>query len=444
MPTTRRDFSAALGAAFLAAPGFFDGIDEASAAVMERARERIEKIRKGDFRLEVLDRAGKPVTGDLTARLVRHDFRFGASLFGFPKLPQAAREQALGVVDELFNTVTITNYWPENERAPGAERNWRDADTMLDWALNHRKTPRFHAMLFTTPNWAPQVKSGDPWWRIVEGRIRAVAERYGKRIREYDVLNEVAMRAWVFPAKDEPMRDWFADTENGVRCFQLARKYLPDAELVNNDTTILTPTSKGLPLVMKYSRELLAHGAPVDVIGHQAHFYASGAMPFSEGHALSGKGAFTMAMLEGGLDRLAELGKPVHITEFSAPSRNNQRKDPQPRLSDEEVAAWQNNYYTLAFSKPYIREITRWFVIDELGGRGVDAGLITRNGALKPAYGALKRLLKETWSTEWRGRAQGDAAAFRGYLGDYEVAAPGKGKAVVHPEAGKTVTVRLA
>ncbi|MFB3830114.1 MAG: endo-1,4-beta-xylanase, partial [Bryobacteraceae bacterium] len=372
MWTTRRNFTAGLGAAFSAAPGrsatFFDGVDEASAAVMERARQRIEKIRKGDFRILVLDRAGKPVTGELALRLARHDFKFGASLFGFPRLPQAAREQALGVVDELFNTVTITNYWPENERSPGAERNWRDADAMLEWALRHGKTPRFHAMLFTMPNWAPQVTSREEWWRIIEARIQAVSERYGTRIHEYDVLNEVAMRAWIFPPKDDPMLNSkvfpaFIETENGVRCFQLARKYLPDAELVNNDTTILTPSSKGLPLVFKYSRELLAHGAPIDVIGHQAHFYASGMMPFSEGHALSGKGAFTMAMLEGGLDRLAELGKPVHITEFSAPSRNNQRKDPQPRLSDEEVAAWQNNYYTLAFSKPYIRQITRWFVI---------------------------------------------------------------------------------
>jgi hypothetical protein len=185
---------------------------------------------------------------------------------------------------------------------------------------------------------------------------------------------------------------------------------------------------------------LLAAGAPIDVVGHQAHFYASGSMPFSEGHAASGKGAFSMAILEQGLDALAGIGKPIHITEFSAPSRNNKRWGPQPRLSDEEVAAWQNNYYTLAFSKPYVRQITRWFVIDELGGRGVDAGLITKSGDLKPAYGSLKRLLNTDWHTTWSGAADDGVVAFRGFHGTYEIVTAA-GKATVHP--GRTKVVRL-
>ncbi|OPZ08004.1 MAG: hypothetical protein BWZ10_02733 [candidate division BRC1 bacterium ADurb.BinA364] len=112
---------------------------------------------------------------------------------------------------------------------------------------------------------------------------------------------------------------------------------------------------------------------------------------------------------------------PIHITEFNPPSRDTKNKNPdQARLSDEEVAEWTVNFYTLAFSKPYIREITRWFLIDTIGGRGIDAGLVTLEGERKPSYYALRKLLKETWSTRWEGELKDGQADFRGFFGTYE------------------------
>lgn len=425
-----------LFALFSAAVLFFDGVDDASRPVMDRARKQIEEIRKGDFRLTLVDATGKPVKGEVHLRLSRHEFRFGADLFGFPNLPEARRKQAEAVVDELFNTVIIVNYWSHPDFA--------STDQMLAWAREHGKTTRFHALLYNVPNSFSQTGSDEERWKSIEARIKTVAERYGSQIHEYDVLNEIASDKWVW--ENHPNSAFFADPANGARCFALARKYLPDAELLNTDATIATTTSPALTSLLDYSRNLLTHGAPIDVIGQQAHFYASGPMPFQEGHSkYGGKGAFTMKMIEGGLDRLASLGKPVHITEFSPPSRDNKRKEPQPSLTDEEIAAWQVNYYTLAFSKPYIHEITRWFVIDELGGRGVDAGLITKDGKLKPAYYTLKRLLKDTWSTEWRGTAVNSTVAFRGFFGDYEVEVPGYRKAVVAARSTgpRSITVKL-
>jgi GH35 family endo-1,4-beta-xylanase len=420
---------ALLWAGALAAQSF-DGVDEASRPTMDEARRRIEAIRKGDLRITLVDEAGKPYSGPASVRLFRHAFRFGASAYGIPKLPDAARRQALEVIDELFNTVTITNYWPENELQRAGERKWADADRMVNWAIERGKAMRFHAMFFPWPKWISEVESTEEWWRIIEARIRAIAERYGSRIHEYDVLNEIASRAWLWAKDMDPTRDSavfprFSETANGARVFQLARKYLPAAELVDNDQTIATSLSQPLQLHLRYNRDLLAAGAPIDIFGHQAHFYASGEKPFQEGHAAFGKGAFTMAALDRGLEIMGALGKPVHITEFSPPSRDNKRQGPQPSLADEEIAAWQVNYYTLVFSKPYVHELTRWFVVDELGGRGVDAGLITKDGKLKPAYYALRRLLKETWSTSWDGTAREGEVRLRAFYGDYEVAAPG-------------------
>lgn len=419
-----------------AAVSFFDGVDDASRAVMDRARRQIEEIRKGDFQLALVDAAGRPVSGEVHVRLARHEFRFGADLYGFPKLPEAARRQAEEVVDELFNTVVIVNYWRRPEFA--------ETDQMLAWSREHGKITRFHALLYNVPPSFSQTGSDEERWKRIEDRIKTVAERYGSQIHEYDVLNEIATDKWVWA--DKPDSAFFSDPANGARCFALARKYLPDAELLNTDTTIANTTSPALAPILNYTRDLLVHGAPLGVIGHQAHFYASGMMPFQEGHSkYGGKGAFTMKMIDGGLDRLATFGKPIHITEFSPPSRDRSRKGTQPSLTDDEIAAWQVNYYTLAFSKPYIHEITRWFVIDELGGRGMDAGLITKDGKLKPAYYALKRLLKETWTTEWRGTAKSGVVSFRGFYGDYEVEVRGYRKAVIAASSTgpKSVTVKL-
>ena len=102
--------SHSLFALFSAAVLFFDGVDDASRPVMDRARRQIEEIRKGDFQLALMDEAGKPVKGEVHVRLVRHEFRFGANLLGFPGLPEDRLKQAEAVVDELFNTVIIVNY----------------------------------------------------------------------------------------------------------------------------------------------------------------------------------------------------------------------------------------------------------------------------------------------------------------------------------------------
>ncbi len=428
--------STGLFALLTASALFFDGVDEASRAVMQRARSRIEQVRKGDFHLALVDAAGKPVSGEVRLRLIRHEFRFGANLFGFPGLPEVSRKQAEAVVDELFNTVVVVNYW----RRP----DFAETDQMLAWARAHGKFPRLHAVLFNVPRGFSQAGSDEERWRQIEDRIRSIAGRYGSEIHEYDVLNEIAADKWLW--EGHPDSAFFADPANAARCFSLARQYLPQAELLNTDATFATTASPALAPILDFNRDLLAHGAPVSAIGHQAHFYASGMMPFQDGHAqYGGKGAFTMKMIDGGLDRLAALGKPIHITEFSPPSRGRGRKGPQPSLTDDEIAAWQVNYYTLAFSKPYVHEITRWFVIDGVGGQGIDAGLITKEGTLKPAYYALKRLLKEIWTTEWRGAAKGGAVDFRGFYGDYEVEVPGYRNAVIaaRSTAPRAISVAL-
>ncbi|MCX7011745.1 MAG: endo-1,4-beta-xylanase [Candidatus Sumerlaeota bacterium] len=415
------------------AEGFFDGVDEASRPTMEAARKRIEEIRKGDFVVHFVDGDGKPIetAGPVDIRLVRHAFKFGGNLAAVTQFVKTHPEckNALAVFEELFNLARVGNFWRQMEPKRGGPLQFDSVDADVAWARERGMDIRFHCLIYnyeySAPTWSKEIRTTEEWWPLIERRIREVAQRYGDTIGEYDVINEMLTNRKWYEANN-PIHPPLSDPKVGARIFEIARKYLPKATLVSLEAGIASTaeSNKSFQDIFNYQKALVALGAPVDVIGYQAHFYASG-MPFQQGHKSAGPNAFTMKSLEEGMDKLATIGKPIHITEFSAPSRSNKVKDSnQPRLSDEEVAAWTVNFYTLAFSKPYIHEITRWFLIDTIGGRGLDAGLLTLDGQKKPAYFALKKLLKEDWTMNWSGELQDGAARFRGFYGTYEARIP--------------------
>ncbi|OPX28296.1 MAG: hypothetical protein B1H08_06175 [Candidatus Omnitrophica bacterium 4484_171] len=408
----------------------FDGVDEASKPVMEEARRRIERIRKGTFSITFVDESGAPVTASARIRLVRHQFQFGANLSPVLRLPSdhPARRVALEVIDELFSLVRVGHFWSIEEPKRGGPLNWAPTDEEVEWALAHHKQMRYHCviynMYYAVPKWYKQIKSEEAWWPLIEKRIRDVASKYGRIIYEYDIINEMIMNLkWA--DKHNPLFPTLADPKNAAKILNIADKYLPQAKLVMLETHLCTLKNPHYRKVYKYYRQVIEEGAPVDVIGFQGHFYGGGRMPISRGHPQAGEGAFTMKVISDCLDNLAALGKPIHITEYNPPSRMKKRQGPQPRLMDKEIAAWTVNYYTLIFSKPYIHQLTRWFVVDGCGGNAIDGGLVTVEGKKKPNYYALKKLLKSTWNTKWQGRLEGGRVKLRAFFGEYEASVSG-------------------
>lgn len=409
---------------------FFDGVDKASKPVMEEACTRIEKIRKGNFIITFIDTNGAAIDSLAEINLIKHEFQFGANLCPVTRLAQnhPARRVALEVIDELFSLVRVGNFWSVEEPQRGGPLHWEYTDRDVKWALEHGKDIRYHCLIYNmyhaVPKWYKEVKTAEEWWSLIEKRIKDVADKYGDTIPEYDLVNEMLMNLkWA--NKDNPIFPTLGNPKNTARIFGIADRYLPNAKLVVLETHLCTLENKHYQDFFKYYKELLDLGAPVDIVGFQGHFYGGGHMPIQEGHPQGGPGTFTMKVISDCLGHLATLGKPIHITEYNPPSRMKNRKGPQPGLSDEEIAAWTTNYYTLIFSKPFIHQLTRWFVIDGLGGNAQDGGLITVAGEKKPNYFALKKLLKETWSTEWKGKLNEGKASFRGFFGKYRIKIPG-------------------
>lgn len=411
-------------------PSFFDGVDdEESRAVMVRARERIESIRKGDLQVRFIDSQGASINAAARINLVRHDFLFGTALTHVLNLKPGdafypARSTSLEVAKELFNTVTINCHWGENQITKDGQFDWSVTDQNIQWAIENGFRPRMHALIYMnesyTPKWKNAVVSTNEWWELIDKWIQAVAERYDDKYIEFDVINEMFIQEQ-WRKDNNPLFPVCTDPNTGARIFEIARKYLPNARLMPLDQSVPTLWPDNVPFqrYIKYCKELIYTGATVDAIGYQGHNYTS-KPTFLEGNALAGPDAFRMKEVEKGFDLLASLGKPIHITEFNPPSRNSKNTNiDQARLSDEEVAAWTVNYYTLLFSKPYIGEITRWFVADLVGGRGLDAGLVTTSGVKKASYYALKKLLQETWASTWHGQLTNGTASMRAFYGEY-------------------------
>jgi endo-1,4-beta-xylanase len=408
----------------------FDGVDEASKPVMREARERIEKIRKGNFTIKFVDETGIPINDHADISLVHHEFQFGANLCPVTRLPKnhPARKVALQVIDELFSLVRVGHFWSIEEPKRGGPLNWKPTDADVEWALSHVKDMRYHCviynMYYAVPKWYKKIETTEDWWPLIEKRIKDVAKKYGQTIHEYDLINEMIMNLkWA--NKHNPIFPTLGNPGNAARMFRIGERYLPDAKLVMLETHLCTLKNRHYQNFYRYYKKVLDLGAPVDVLGFQGHFYGGAQMPISEGHPQAGPGAFTMKVISDGLDHLATLGKPIHITEYNPPSRMKRRKGPQPRLDAEEIAAWTVNYHSLVFSKPYIHQLTRWFVVDEHGGNAQDGGLVTVDGRKKPNYYALRKLLKQTWTTTWKGSLREGEASFRGFFGKYQVKVPG-------------------
>lgn len=412
---------------------FFDGTDAQTVALMRRAEQAIEEVRKGPLSIELLDSAGLPVNGSVEVELVAHDFDFGADLFGLHRLREnnPAKAVALEAIDSVFNTVIICDYWTTNQRQFQGKHDWESPDAGFAIADQLGKRSRYHALLFGFPRWLHRFETEEEQWRAIEDRIQQVAERYGDGVREVDVINEfINYQYWDQNEHAQYLKTTtypdMAKPENGVRVLSLARKHFPKAKLVVLETNLWTVSNPVFQEIYEYHKELIRRGAPYDYIGYQAHYYAIGGTPFIEGTPKFGPRTFMMDDINRGLEQMASLGKPMVITEFNPPSRSNKVKNPkQPRISDEEIAAWETNFYTLVFSKPYMKGLSRWFTIDNLGGRGMDAGVVTEDGRLKPNYHALKKLITEKWHTVRRGRPVAGNVSFDGFRGTYRVRVDG-------------------
>jgi GH35 family endo-1,4-beta-xylanase len=405
------------------------------------AQAGIEKCRKAEATIAVVDRAGRPVPGArVRVEQTRHAFLFGCNLFGLNHCGNPhddatyARQFA-----ELLNYATLPFYWGSFEPRQG-QPHWEKLQGMAEWCQQHGITAKGHPLAWheDVPAWLPE----DPRQsrRLLAARIDDCVARFRGLVDCWDVVNEAANFAHFQAQKSFSPRYLAMWKEAGpmelVRdCFEHARKANAQATLLVNDYVLGPQYEQVIGRLLDPPGRRLC-----DAIGIQSHMH---------------RGAWPGAKLLEICQRLGRFGRPLHFTETTIVSGQFQRPGPAaPWPSTPEGEAYQAReavrFYTLLFSQPAVAAITWWDFSDRGAWQNAPAGLLRADMTPKPAYRELRKLIKETWwTTADLACDRAGRAALRGFLGDYRATVTAAGATMtverlkIQKNASNAWTIRL-
>lgn len=370
--------------------------------LLATAESRIEKFRKADVTVRVLDRQGKPVSGaQVEVQQTRHAFLFGCNIFPLFTYQGEQHERYGKLFSDLLNYATLAFYWGAYEPERGRKRR-EEQERIARWCQQRGLATKGHPLVWheVYPRWAPA--SADEAKPLLRERVREIVSQFRGLIDRWDVVNEATVSAR-FPngVGDWVKRDGAAAVV--AECLAWAREANPKAILLYNDYNIS-------PDFERLVEELVKRRAPMDAVGIQSHMHR-GEWPLEQAWQVC--------------ETYARFGKPLHFTETTVLSGEYGWERPRPWPTTPEGEARQADYvekfYTVLFSHPAVEAITWWDFMDG-GWMGAPAGLVRADLTPKPAYHRLMRLIKGKWWTQTttRTNARGEAS-LRGFLGEYQV-----------------------
>lgn len=92
------------------------------------------------------------------------------------------------------------------------------------------------------------------------------------------------------------------------------------------------------------------------------------------------------------IDRLANLGKPLHVTAVGVPNRGSAGGATDGVWSDASQAVWLVNLLENALSKPYVDSVSMQCLTDGAHAGVPGCGVLREDGGVKPAYQKLAQL----------------------------------------------------
>jgi len=397
--------------------------DATDDSLLAGADARIEKHRKADAAVVVVDGLGQPVPGAVVrVEQTRHAFLFGSNIFKWEGVPneqhQAAYRQQFA---ELLNYATIGFYWPSYERERGKPRH-EATDRVAQWCQQQGITTKGHPLAwnYSDPRWLP-----DDWQetrQLQMARIDDCVARFVGLIDRWDVVNEVTHFDRESMVKQAPkhtaMWKQVGQMEFTRECFEHARAAGPKATLLINDY-------RTDPAYERVVEQLVdADGRPMyDEIGIQSHMHG---------------GAWTTGKIWETCEQYARFGVPLHFTEVTILSGHRSWEGPgegRDWTSTPEGEAYQAEhvvrFYTMLYSHPAVEAITWWDFSDLHAWKGAPCGFLRDDMTPKPAYTALQELIKGKWWTDTTVKSDSEGIAeFRGTLGDYRIRVTVGGKQV--------------
>ena len=412
----------------------FDSKDEAWS---KKTNSNIEKYRKGDIKISIVDENGSPIK-NAEVKLVQksHEFRFGANIFMLDELETPEKNEAYKkTFAELFNMATLPFYWNALEPERNKPRYAKDSrkiyrrpapDLCIEFCEQNGIEPREHALAYDAffPAWLKGM-SVEETKKEIERRFSEIAERYADKIPTIEVTNEMEWGNGTTSFYNEPdFIEW---------CFKTAEKYFPNNKLGINEWTGLCWEDKcrATDKYYSYIEANMLKGARIDAIGMQYHLFFQ-----KEDEYRSTRRLLDPDELYRHMDLYSNFGKPLQITEVTVPSYSWEDEDEQIQADVIE------KLYSTWFSHPSVEQIIYWNVVDgyahvwnpdpekikasqgnmTLGENYYHGGLLRFDMSPKPAYYRIKELFQKKWHTE-EALPTNDSGNIctRGFYGDYDV-----------------------
>jgi GH35 family endo-1,4-beta-xylanase len=372
-----------------------------------------------------------------------HAFAFGNIGFDFVPLangePSIAAETRLEPLYlALFNAATLPFYWarfePERGR-PDTERLRRTARWFADRGVRLKGHPlAWHTL-------APDWLLGEPVDAVeaaLRERIARDVTAFRDVIHTWDAINEAVIMP-VFANGENaitPLAQRLGRVEMVRLAVDTARAADPDALLLVNDFD-LSPDYEQLLAAC------LDAGVRFDAIGLQSHMH---------------QGYWGESRTEAILERFARFRLPLHWTETTLVSGNLMPPEIVD-LNDYRVDAWPSapegearqadelvRHYRTLVAHPAVEAITYWGLTDAGAWLGAPAGLVRADGTPKPAYEALRGLVRDEWWIEPTPSATDGEGRLRieGFAGTYRVEADGRSGEVDLAGSVPEAAVRVA
>lgn len=396
-------------------PGF-----EADAPWRAAARERIDRIRKAELAVSVVDADGRPVPGArVRVRLDRHAFALGTCI----KVPRI-----LGTTpdDERYRETLARHFtkavfeddlkWEQWEQ--GGERHRERVLATIRWLRDHDLSPRGHVIVW--PSWGRmparlRALEQDPaaLRRAIEERVESQTRSLAGLLDEWDVVNENYAHT---DATDILGRSVMADW------FRIAARETPRTRLFYNDYVMFQGAGPGSPSETLFGilSDLREAGAPIGGIGEQAHF--GGNPPGPE--AVLAK-----------LDRFATLGLPIQVTEFDVDTAD---RDLQ--------VAYTRDFLITIFSHPAVTGIVCWGFWEGSHWKP-RAAFWDREWNVRPNGRVWLDLFEREWTTDETATTDASGrCAVRAFKGRLAVAADSDGRrgdATIELDAAADVRIAI-
>ncbi len=245
---------------------------EPDAAWRKAALDRIEKLRKSDYALQVIGKDGKPLANTaVTVELDRHQFGFGSCVTrGWLTKEGPDGDRYREIVDRTFSRVVFENDL-KPDSFPHEEKGRTELESSFAWLKEHNIVIRGHYLMQEAVDGWSRSRLSDPekYKATLFDSVRERIAKAGDRVVEWDVINHPI--AWqgaeMLAQKGPPLERVGAET------FQLART-LTKLPLCINEDQLFRPGPQQ-DRTFELLKSMKDQGIRVDGLGNQAHVHSS-------------------------------------------------------------------------------------------------------------------------------------------------------------------------